>query len=84
MKLHGSPATLVGCIMEFGGLLEEEKHGFFQEELILEASSLSAQAVMPKLEEKRDVQYKELEALREVLDLSDDGMKEYAFHNVVR
>lgn len=48
-----SLTNLTECITELEGLLKEEKRCSLEEELMLDASSSSTQAVMKELEEKK-------------------------------
>lgn len=65
VKQYGSLATLASHVEELERLLKEEKHYAHQVEFELKSSSSSAQDIKVEFKEKRYVQSKELESLRE-------------------
>lgn len=62
VNFHGSPATLTGQVTELEGLLQKEKKGSHEAQLMLEVSSSSAHEVAKELEKEKTTHSKELEA----------------------
>lgn len=58
VNFHGSLASLAGRVNELEGFLEEEKKSFCEMDLVLEASSSSAQIIAMKPEEEKITRFK--------------------------
>lgn len=91
VDLHGFPATLICRVAELEALLKEEKKGYCEVNLALETLPLSILVSWTKLKEEKTSHSSELKAFqkaqaskdKQLLALTDGGLKEIAFSNVM-